>query len=209
VAIIGDARLGRTTDPQVIVERLLSISGEDQLTIPRKYLSDWTGTLRVRVVAISNLLLKILDASGAFTSRLIIFVLRNSFLGKEDPELTAKLSAELAGILNWSLDGLDRLRDRGHLAEPPSSSAVREHMEDLAAPITAFVRDCCVVAPDLEVNKDTLYEAFRQWCLGQGRTPSDKGSFGKDLIAAYPHVVTARPRVDGERECVYRGLTLR
>src|SRR5262249_49916718 len=36
LAIISDARLGARSDQQLIVERLLSISGEDSLTIDRK-----------------------------------------------------------------------------------------------------------------------------------------------------------------------------
>ena len=37
LAIISDARLGTRADNMIAVERLLSISGEDTLTIDRKY----------------------------------------------------------------------------------------------------------------------------------------------------------------------------
>jgi putative DNA primase/helicase len=45
VALIADARLSGRTDSAVVVERLLSISGEDPQTVARKYLPDWNGTL--------------------------------------------------------------------------------------------------------------------------------------------------------------------
>ena len=37
LAIISDARIGRHTNKSKIVERLLSISGEDMLSVPRKF----------------------------------------------------------------------------------------------------------------------------------------------------------------------------
>src|SRR5262249_52468847 len=42
-ALIGDARINaRSSEMSVVVERLLSISGEDSPNIERKYLPDWT-----------------------------------------------------------------------------------------------------------------------------------------------------------------------
>ena len=53
LAIISDARFsGR--DASVVVERLLSISGEDTLTINRKYRDQWTGKLPSRLHVLSN-----------------------------------------------------------------------------------------------------------------------------------------------------------
>ena len=44
LAVISDARLGGANAHQV-VERLLTISGEDLLTVDRKYREPWTGQL--------------------------------------------------------------------------------------------------------------------------------------------------------------------
>jgi putative DNA primase/helicase len=108
LAIIGDARLGRADHSQV-VERLLSISGEDMLTIDRKYREAWTGKLSTRFLIISNELPGFADASGAIASRFIILTLQESFLGREDHALTERLLKELSGILRWALEGLAEL----------------------------------------------------------------------------------------------------
>ncbi len=50
VAIIGDARLGGASDQAQVVERLLSISGEDPLSIDRKNRDPINVRLRTRVV---------------------------------------------------------------------------------------------------------------------------------------------------------------
>ena len=37
LAVVSDARIGQRTDKSMITERLLSISGEDQMTVARKF----------------------------------------------------------------------------------------------------------------------------------------------------------------------------
>src|SRR5262249_11310269 len=49
IAIIGDARLGKKSDPDIIVERLLTITGEDGVDVNRKNLPHWSGQLKVRL----------------------------------------------------------------------------------------------------------------------------------------------------------------
>jgi putative DNA primase/helicase len=109
LAIISDARSGGGKNSPVVVERLLSISGEDTLTVNRKYREQWSGKLPVRLHLISNELLRLGDASSAIVGRLVLLLTTRSWLGKEDYELETELRAELTGILNWALEGLRRL----------------------------------------------------------------------------------------------------
>src|SRR5207342_2534269 len=108
LAIVSDARfIGR--DSSIVVERLLSVSGEDTLTVNRKYRDQWTGKLPSRLHVISNELPKLGDASAAIVGRIILLPLSQSWLGKEDHDLELRLQSELTGILNWCLSGLQRL----------------------------------------------------------------------------------------------------
>jgi len=104
-AIVSDARLGGRTDAHVVVERLLSISGEDSLTIDRKNLEPVTVKLLTRLMLMSNELPRLIDQSGALASRMILLGLKQSFYGREDRGLTTKLLTELPGILLWSVEG--------------------------------------------------------------------------------------------------------
>src|SRR5207302_2367278 len=128
VAIISDARLSGRTDQAVIVERLLSISGEDTLTVDRKHREAWTGQLPTRLTIISNELPRLSDSSGALAGRLILLPLTQSFYGQEDENLMAKLLPELPGILLWAIQGLLRLRERGHFLQPESGKQMIEEM---------------------------------------------------------------------------------
>ena len=84
VAIISDARLGGRADQHAIAERLLSISGEDTITVDRKYREAWTARLQIRFLILSNELPRLADASGALGGRFIVLVLIHSFYGRED-----------------------------------------------------------------------------------------------------------------------------
>jgi putative DNA primase/helicase len=200
LAVISDARLGTRADSMVAVERLLSISGEDTLTIDRKYRDPWTGRLPTRFVILTNELPCFTDSSGALASRFVMSILRTSFYGRENPKLTAELLEESPGVFNWALEGLDRLRDRGYFVMPASAREAQRRLEDLASPIGAFVRDLCEVGQAFEVEKDVLWDAWKSWCVDEGRDrPGTKAVFARDLNATVPGLTSVRPRDGDER----------
>lgn len=208
LAIISDARLGRSTGVSVIVERLLSISGEDWLTIDRKYKAPWSGKLNTRFMVVSNELPRFGDASGAIANRFILLALRRSWLGRENPQLTDQLLTELPGILNWALEGMDAVHIAGRFVDPVSSREAIAALQDLTSPVSAFVRDECVVGANHEVPKDDLWKAWAAWCESGGRHKGSKATFGRDLLAAYPMVTSHRPREEDHRIHTYQGVGL-
>jgi putative DNA primase/helicase len=208
LAIISDARLGPGVRP-VITERLLSITGEDAITIDRKYLSAWTGRLQIRFVIISNELPRLPDASAALAGRFVTLKLRNSFYGREDRGLFNRLLPELPGILNWAIAGWCRLSERGYFQMPKSSVEAVERLEDLGSPIKAFVREQCVVEPGQTVDILSLFGTWRSWCSRRNRDPGTEELFGRDLHAAVPGLTVSQPRTKtGGRRRVYNGIGL-
>ena len=187
----------------------MSISGEDTITIDKKYAQPWTGRLPTRFLILTNELPYLADSSGALASRFIVLVLTKSFYGQENPRLTDELVAELPGIFNWSLDGLERLRDRGYFVPPEASADAVSELEDLGSPMAAFVRDRWEVGAGRSVAVDTLYQAWRVWCEAHGRDhPGTAQTFGRDLRAVLPGIKGARPRHGGTRQRVYEGVGL-
>ncbi len=210
IAVFPDARLSSRPDNAAIVECLLSISGEDDQTIDRKHLPAWTGKLPTRFVLISNELPRLRDVSGALAGRLIILRFTQSFYGREDLGLLDRLHAELPGILRWAIAGWERLNRRGRFTQPRSARELVATMDELASPIAAFLRERCVQEPDASCAVASLYEAWRSWCHEHGRDAvGDEHSFGRDLHAAIPGLVTTRPRTPEGRVRLYQGLRLR
>jgi putative DNA primase/helicase len=81
LAVVSDARLAGGNVHQV-VELLLSISGEDLLTVDRKYKEPWSGKLPSRFLILSNELPRFGDAAGAIANRFVVLAMHESFLGK-------------------------------------------------------------------------------------------------------------------------------
>ncbi|MDQ3430756.1 MAG: phage/plasmid primase, P4 family [Actinomycetota bacterium] len=208
VAIMSDARI--RSDQSLLTERLLAVSGEDVLTADRKYRDPWTGKFPTRFVVLSNELPRLVDTSGALASRFVVLMFTRSFYGAEDTELTGKLHAELPGILNWALAGLDRLRASGRFIMPDASADAVRELVDLGSPVGAFVRDRCQIGPGKTVACDQLYQAWRTWCDDFGRVhPGTAQTFGRDLRAAVPGLKVTQPREDGGRQRRhYEGITL-
>lgn len=208
LATISDARFSSRVDQATVVERFLSITGEDAVTIDRKLLQPVTCKLPTRFMVLTNELPRLGDASGALASRLIILHTPNSFYGQEDYDLTEKLLAELPGIFCWAVTGWARLRHAGRFSVPDSSQELAGQMADLSSPVSAFVRECCVVGAQYEVEVDELFKCWKAWCEEENHRPGDKARFGRDLAAAVPSIRRARPRVDGRRIQYYAGIAL-
>ena len=186
LAVIADARLGSKVDSHAIAERLLSISGGDPQTINRKHQAFWTGYLHVRFVITSNEVPTIADVSGTLASRYVFLKLTESFYNREDKGLKNKLRPELPGILNWTLDGRDALRERGYFEMPASSLDSIRQIEDLSSPIKAFLRERCNVGTDHTENVKTVYNAFKAWADDASYRPMQRHVFGRALHALLP-----------------------
>jgi putative DNA primase/helicase len=207
LAVISDARLGTGNEHQV-VERLLSISGEDMITIDRKYREPWTGKLPSRFLILSNELPRFGDASGAIAGRFIILVMSQTWLGKENTRLTSDLLTELPGILTWALDGLDRVTSDGFITSPQSSTDAIVALHDLVSPVSAFVRDKCRTGIG-QVSVTDLFNAWKEWAEANNHRAGNSATFGRNLRAVLPMLRVAQARDGDSRERHYIGLHLR
>jgi len=212
VALVADARLSGRADAIAVVERLLSISGEDPQDVARKNMPTLAGIrLPVRFVVMTNELPNMRDASGALTTRVILLRLTRDFRGREDKTLTRRLLRELPGILNWSIRGWQRLNERGHFEQPESGQELLDDLADLASPIGAFVRERCIVGPEFSESVRCLFSCWKKWCEEHGRDHAGtEQTFGRDLRAKIPSISIARPRIDGgDRKRIYNGIGIR
>jgi putative DNA primase/helicase len=215
LAVIGDARLGGRADQATVVERLLSVSGEDPISIDRKNRDPINVRLRTRVLLVSNELPRLYDTSGALARRFLILQMTKSFLGEEDTLLERRLLSELPGIFKWAMDGRDDLAENGRFIQPRASEQAVSDLESITSPITVFVRECLTLdfedlsieRPRTEITK--LYERWSEWCKANGREPGNKQVFCRDLRTLLPGLQDLQVRQpDGKRIRVYEGVGL-
>jgi P4 family phage/plasmid primase-like protien len=210
VAVFSDERM--TMNGKRFVETLLRITGEDVVTVKQKYKSDWTGQLSVRFMFMSNEMPTLPDNSGAIVGRIIPLELPNSWLGKEDLTLLDTLRTELPAILNWSLDGLDRLNRNGRFTEVTGSAALTGMLNESSSPIKRFVDEMCVLRVGKSIAKARLFDVWRDWCRDNGYEAGSRENLTKKLLAAFGrNVINPDLRVGGSGQQVrhYGGITLR
>lgn len=184
------------------------ISGEDTQTIPRKFHTDWIGRLGARFLLISNRMPNFGTNTDALAARLLIIPFDVSFEGREDFDLDSKLHAELSGILNWALDGLDTLKRRGRFVEPEDSKVSKRNLLLQSNPVHGFVAECCKVEAGAETDKHILYDAFKQFCRQSGfNATKTKPKFSQDLYDLF-NLDDRRRNTDEGQETVFTGIRL-
>lgn len=98
-----------------------------------------------------------------------------------NPDVKAHIQEEGAGVLNWALAGLARLRENGYSFSIPQSvddaSAMFKLVNDIPS---VFVQECCDVDPQFSLSGKALYAAYRQWCIDNGHKPQSSTSVAID-----------------------------
>lgn len=181
VLFIGDAHSVQGNDRGKIMDRFMSITGNDPLPVNRKYKGAWNGHIPGRITMAANNVPNFNDDSGAMANRLLILPFNKSFLGNEDPMLYSKLREELPGICNWALEGLNRLRQIGRFTDPVMSRIEREEIMTQQAPLSAFVRECCEICDDGRVFTSDVYNAYKMWRVQEGGNAMTRSTFTRAL----------------------------
>ncbi len=210
LAIVSDARLSGRSDQSAIIENLLRISGEDLVTVDRKYTTAIETRLKTRFLMLTNELPRLTDNSGALFRRFVVLRLTESFLGREDHRLKDRLFAELPAVFNWAVEGWQDLKRKGRLIQPESATELIGTFEALSSPISSFLSECCKVGPEYSVKCSGLFEEWRRWCAKIGREhPGATHTFSRDLHAAVSGLRVSNRRIDqNTRARCYEGIGL-
>jgi putative DNA primase/helicase len=196
LAIFPDARITARTDTGDVVEILLSITGEDDQTVPRKYLSSLTTHLTSRFIISSNELPRLTENSGALVTRAIVLKFDQTFLGVEDIELEEKLIPEIPAILRWAVDGYKRLYERKKFEQPESGAQLVSDFLHLSSPISHFISDSVDIGMDYTSDTRSMYLGWRSWCDWNGRdNPGDMDTFLRNLRSAVPRLDFSGPNI--------------
>jgi len=185
LAVMGDVRW---TSKHVIeaVPIMLGISGEDGFTVARKHIGDWIGKLPTRLMLMSNDAPVFTDASGALAGRMVYVAFHRSFLGNEDLTLEGRLMTELPGILNWALDGLDRVAKLGTFTQSMASLELRDEVDRDSSPVKAWVDDRCVLDATAEFTLEALLTSYRDWLTAENMLLSPSlNRLSRDLRSAF------------------------
>jgi putative DNA primase/helicase len=153
------------------------------------------------------------DDTDAFFRRWLITAFPIQFLPdnpKTDPNLKDKLTTpeELSGILNWALQGLERLLKQGKFSTGETVEQTRDRYTLLSTPVQAFAERRLVVAHGKVETKETVYNAFIQFC-GEHNLPTiSKNAFSMQL-PQYIACTDSQAKIQGKVTRVWREIQLK
>jgi putative DNA primase/helicase len=123
---------------------------------------------------------------------------------ERDPQIKADIREEGAGILNWALDGLDRLIERGHFEFPDSVKDATQEFKDHSDVPSLFVAERIELVEGQEIKSGELYRHYKHWCLDNGHNPKSSTAVAKDWERLLPGF-----RVDRIKTKYWTGVKLR
>lgn len=214
---IGDVRMDGSESSTRLVEALLGLIAGDRTNVQRKGRIDWIGRLMLVLMAGTNVLPRLNDASPAVTDRWVILPVKRGHATAPDRGLASRMEREKSGILNIALGAAAGLppvdSDERIFVESESAKPHRESLRRLSSPVAAFVNDACHVGPEALVAKGKLYAAYKAWCETTGHKAKSLETLSADLYAlelsGLPAGITdERRRVNGERVRAFGGICL-
>lgn len=143
------------------------ISGEP-LQVERKYRDPVTVSPRCKIAWAMNELPRIADANSGLFRRVKVVKFPNLAADERDPEIKSDIENEGAGILNWALEGLDRLRKRGNFEVPKEVEEATTQFREKNDVPALFVADRCIMEADTKEKASELYKEYKAWCEENG-----------------------------------------
>jgi putative DNA primase/helicase len=155
------------------------ISGEP-IQVERKYHDPFTVTPRAKVCWAMNELPRVADANSGLFRRVKVVGFPALAEEERDPKIKHAIEQEGAGILNWAIEGLWRLKKRGHFEVPAGvEDATKQFRENNDVP-ALFVEDRCVQSIDSEIAAAKLYREYKYWCEENGHRPQSSTRVAAD-----------------------------
>ncbi len=163
------------------------VTGEDQISIDVKNKTPYTTKLDLKLIILSNVMPFLGDdTSNSSLMRRFLPVAFNVRPQTPDPTLESRLTHpdELPGVLNWMLDGLRLLQERGMRFPSSDGNALAREIVEESNRVISFLREECSYTPDATVTTGELYDAYRKWAGRTGHGALSATGFAKQLLAA-------------------------
>lgn len=189
---------------------LKRLTGQDNITVDRKYLSPITMSPAVKLVFATNVLPRFADKSEGVWRRLMVLPFRLVISeAEQNKNLVAELSEELPGILNWGICGLQRLLKNGHFSAcSVCHQAAQEHRTD-CDPVAQFLDDEFTYpsssdATPKSITVGALHQRYSDWCDKSGHKRLALNRFNRQ-IAKLPGIHKHR-EATGKRPYYWTGI---
>jgi len=155
----------------------------------------------------ANQLPSIFDADDAFWRRVLITTFPDT-IDKEDrvdKYDEVLFEADSSAILNWMLDGLDRLLREGGFTADRSNDKTRERWQKWGTSVIQWKARRTRDDMDGSVVKSEAYEDYRRFCRDRGFRPVTMARFGGTL-KDFPYIGDTTTKRDNKKRNAYSGI---
>lgn len=173
---------------------LKDITSGGYMNIERKFVNSYKVKATARLTFATNNYPRSSDRSQGVWRRAIIIPFEKQILDEsmQDKRLGDarfwKSSGELNGVFLWALEGLTRLKARGHFIEPKSLKEEKEKYRLLSNPALEFLTHNYEYSYGQDYSKRMLFQEYRDFCKDSNFMPLHVNNFAAEVKKAFPQV---------------------
>jgi len=201
-----------------------AVTGGDPIQYEVKNGGAYTFTNYAKFIYSANQLPKVRNPTPAFFSRWIIINFPYTFVEtseyeerkhedgvkEAEPNPVKRLFDEqgqtLSGVLNFALEGLQRLLDNGEFSYSRSRKENMTEWVRQSSSFQAFCMDCVREEPQRFITKKDLRKAYRKYCKHHNLTHDKDAKFKKDFLIEQFGVTEKKRSVGGSRPRSWIGV---
>lgn len=203
-----------------------SLIGRDLVSASRKFLTMVHFQNYAKMIFSANELPVTYDITPAFFMRWVIVDFPWVFVSKREYEKADEVSRltmktanpsiiqeitspdEMSGLLNWALEGLERLLQKGDFSYGLSNVEVKNMWLRKSSSIHAFIMDKVLRKFDSKIPKQEFLEAYLDYC-SLHKISSVNEKMIKNTLETTIGCTEYRPDIEGERVLCWKGIILK
>lgn len=182
----------------------------DKMLWEQKYKDAFFDYPTAKLMFATNELPKIRDATDGIWRRMILVPFDAQFKGDaQNPGLCKELQGpdELAGVLNWMIEGAEMLARDGRFIEPDRCREALGQYRDESNSARMYLNDQIETDGSnmVAIPCTWLHGQYQIWCKANGFRPLNNVHFGKVLVSQY-NAKKSRPTIGEKRFMCYDGI---
>ncbi len=193
VSIIPDAHSVNGASRDAVLANLKAITGGDSIDYHVMYKGTQNSVFKCKMIMSTNNVPEFNDPSGALAARMLVFPFLRSFAKKPDIGLKGRLLSECAGVAQWALKGLERLRKAQKFTEAQSGLLELECIRDDMSPLADFISDMIVEDKTAFSSTVEIFNAYNAWCKYNGtNSPFSKRKMSQLMCSSNLNIMQFR-----------------
>lgn len=200
------------------------LTGRDLLSAPRKFKTRVQFVNYAKMIFSCNELPYTYDITEAFFNRWLILDFPFTFLPQQeidlldddeniklrDPNIIDKISTEeeMEGLLNWAIEGLDRLRDKKSFSFSPSTEETKNKWMRKSNSCLAFVMDYVEENPEGYVIKSDFKRFYTAYCR-EHKIQIASEKVIKNILTTVAGADEDRRKIDEQQKYIWCGIRIK